>query len=154
MLLEALGFTVTDEETLVLDDIVGDTLLVDEADRLDVIVIERKAVFVTTTEGDVDCVDIIVPLLEDDVELVAELVELLVKVAIVVEVAEIEVDNVFNGVTLFVVDDETVAVANKVEVDELLCETDIVPIPPLAEDVNDCKPGEPEDENDPITVCD
>ena len=154
MLPETLCRTVTDEEILALDDTVGDTLLVDEAERLDVVVIERKDVVVPQTVGDVDCVDIIVPLVEDDVERVAELVELLVNVEVVVEVAEVEVDDVFNGVALFVVDDETVAVAKRVEVDEPLCETDTVPIPPLAVDVIDCIPGEPEVENVAITERD
>ena len=68
VLLETLGCTVADEETLALDESVVDAVLVDDAESKDVLVIELKEETVTIDVGDGDCVATLVLLEVEDIE--------------------------------------------------------------------------------------
>ena len=67
-LLETLGCTVTDKETLALDVSVVDAVFVDDAESVDSIVCEFNEVTVKIDVSDGDCVATLVLLEVDDVE--------------------------------------------------------------------------------------
>ncbi len=67
-LLETLGCTVTDKETLALGESVSDAVLVDDAESFDVLVIEFNEDTVKIDVGDGDCVATLVLLEVDDIE--------------------------------------------------------------------------------------
>jgi len=68
VLLETLGCTVADEEILALDESVVDAVLVDDAESIDVLVIEFNEDTVKIDVSDGDCVATLVLLEVDDVE--------------------------------------------------------------------------------------
>jgi len=68
VLLETLGCPVTDEETLALDESVSDAVLVDDAERIEVLVIELNEDTVKIDVGDGDCVATLVLLEVEDIE--------------------------------------------------------------------------------------
>ena len=67
-LLETLGCPVTDKETLALDESVSDAVLFDDAESIDVLVIEFNEDTVIIGVGDGDCVATLVLLEVDDIE--------------------------------------------------------------------------------------